>query len=100
MRTSSGLQGGAARDVMWITAWAPPRRLAGASLGLPELRLGVLPGFGGTQRLPRLVGLPPGLDMLLSSRAIEVSLGRVEMQPSNAGKGVGREWQFGNQYRG
>ncbi|URE19981.1 Peroxisomal fatty acid beta-oxidation multifunctional [Musa troglodytarum] len=39
-----------------------------AQLGLPELSLGVIPGFGGTQRLPRLVGLPKALDMMLAAR--------------------------------
>ena len=42
----------------------------GAQLGLPELQLGVIPGFGGTQRLPRLVGLPKALEMMLKSKPI------------------------------
>ncbi|KHN85823.1 Trifunctional enzyme subunit alpha, mitochondrial [Toxocara canis] len=37
----------------------------------PEVRLGLLPGAGGTQRLPRLVSLPGALDMMLSGRAID-----------------------------
>ncbi|WP_343737054.1 3-hydroxyacyl-CoA dehydrogenase NAD-binding domain-containing protein [Achromobacter sp.] len=37
---------------------------AGASLGLPEVKLGVLPGGGGTQRLPRLVGVDRALSMI------------------------------------
>ncbi|KAK4338870.1 hypothetical protein RND71_040332 [Anisodus tanguticus] len=36
-----------------------------AQLGLPELHLGIIPGFGGTQRLPRLVGLAKSLEMML-----------------------------------
>jgi len=35
-------------------------------LGLPEIKLGLLPGAGGTQRLPRLIGTAKGLQMLLS----------------------------------
>lgn len=41
-----------------------------AKLGLPELTLGLIPGFAGTQRLPRLVGVPKATEMLLSSEAI------------------------------
>jgi enoyl-CoA hydratase/3-hydroxyacyl-CoA dehydrogenase len=43
----------------------------GARLGLPELQLGILPGFGGTQRLPRLVGLQAGLQMILTSAPVK-----------------------------
>ena len=38
-------------------------------LGLPEIKLGLLPGAGGTQRLPRLIGSAAGLRMLLSGDA-------------------------------
>ncbi|XP_006355813.1 glyoxysomal fatty acid beta-oxidation multifunctional protein MFP-a-like isoform X2 [Solanum tuberosum] len=41
-----------------------------SKLGLPELQYGILPGFGGTQRLPRLVGLPKALEMILMSKRI------------------------------
>jgi len=38
--------------------------------GLPEVKLGLLPGLGGTQRLPRLIGLPQALDMLLTGKNV------------------------------
>ncbi len=40
------------------------------ALGLPEVRIGILPGFGGTQRLPRLVGLVNSLDMILTGKSV------------------------------
>ncbi|PHT59632.1 Glyoxysomal fatty acid beta-oxidation multifunctional protein MFP-a [Capsicum baccatum] len=41
-----------------------------AKLGLPELHLGIIPGFGGTQRLPRLVGLAKSLEMMLTAKSV------------------------------
>jgi len=39
-------------------------------LALPEVRLGILPGFGGTQRLPRLVGLVSALDVITTGKTV------------------------------
>ena len=43
---------------------------ADANLGLPEVKLGLLPGAGGTQRLPRLVGLETALNMVVSGNPV------------------------------
>jgi 3-hydroxyacyl-CoA dehydrogenase len=45
--------------------------VAGARIGLPEVHLGLLPGAGGTQRAPRLIGVPAALDLMLSGRQID-----------------------------
>ncbi|WP_313803196.1 3-hydroxyacyl-CoA dehydrogenase NAD-binding domain-containing protein [Sphingobium sp.] len=44
--------------------------VSNARLGLPEITLGLLPGGGGTQRLPRLIGAGRALDMMLSGKFI------------------------------
>jgi len=43
---------------------------ASAKLGLPEVTLGILPGAGGTQRLPRLIGVRPALELIVSGKLI------------------------------
>jgi enoyl-CoA hydratase len=43
---------------------------AGATFGLPEVKLGLIPGAGGTQRLPRLVGRGRALDIMLTGRDV------------------------------
>jgi 3-hydroxyacyl-CoA dehydrogenase/enoyl-CoA hydratase/3-hydroxybutyryl-CoA epimerase len=45
-------------------------------LGLPEVQLGILPGWGGTTRLPRLVGLQASLDMLLTGKQVRAESAR------------------------
>lgn len=50
----------------WRLATDSPK----TSLALPEVMLGLLPGGGGTQRLPRLVGLPTALDLLLTGKSV------------------------------
>lgn len=40
-------------------------------IGLPEVKLGIIPGFGGCVRLPRTVGLPAALDIILAGKAVD-----------------------------
>ena len=44
-----------------------------AKLGLPEVGLGIMPGYGGTQRLPRLVGLGRALELIATARMIDAA---------------------------
>ncbi|MBI5920994.1 MAG: enoyl-CoA hydratase/isomerase family protein [Betaproteobacteria bacterium] len=48
----------------------------GARLGLPEITLGIIPGAGGTQRMPRLIGLEPALDMMLGGKPLTAAQAR------------------------
>lgn len=60
----------------------------GAKLGLPEVQLGLIPGYGGTQRLPRLIGLGRALDLILTGRHVDareaLSLGLVNRVAEDA----------------
>lgn len=40
-------------------------------IGLPEVKLGIIPGFGGCVRLPRTIGLPNSLDIILAGKAVD-----------------------------
>lgn len=73
-----------------------------ATFSLPEVRLGLLPGWGGTQRLPRLVGLSRAVDIILSGRTVRAreaqKIGLVDRladleQLENVGTALGQSQQ-------
>ena len=74
--------------------------LPNAKLGLPEVKLGLIPGYGGTQRLPRLIGVGRALDMVMTGRIVgaeeALSIGLVNriVQPPGlaAAKAYAREF--------
>src|SRR5271155_151905 len=60
-----------------------------AKVGLPEVLIGILPGGGGTQRLPRLGGVQPAMDMIVTGRHVPAREARTlgiidELLPDNA----------------
>jgi len=64
------------------------------ALGLPEVMLGLLPGGGGTQRLPRLTGIPSALDLELTGKTVKADKARklkiVDQLVDPLGPGLGR----------
>src|SRR6478735_5736375 len=57
---------------------------AGTRFGFPEVTLGIIPGAGGTQRMPRLIGAEKTLEMILSARPVDtaqaVALGFIDAE--------------------
>ena len=47
--------------------------VAGTHFALPEVTLGIIPGAGGTQRMPRLIGVDKALDLIISARPVDVA---------------------------
>jgi 3-hydroxyacyl-CoA dehydrogenase len=47
----------------------------GTRFGLPEVTLGIIPGAGGTQRMPRLIGVEKTLDFIIAARPVDVAAG-------------------------
>jgi enoyl-CoA hydratase len=74
--------------------------LPNAKFGLPEVKLGLIPGYGGTQRLPRLVGVGRALEMVMTGRTVgaeeALSMGLinriVQLPALDAAKAYAREF--------
>jgi len=71
-----------------------------AKVALPEIKLGLIPGYGGTQRLPRVIGQAHALEMILTGKAIDAQTALawglasrlVEGDPVEAGVAFAREF--------
>ena len=61
---------GGGLEIALACTWRVASDHPATKLGLPEVQLGILPAWGGTTRLPRLIGLTPALDLLLSGKTV------------------------------
>src|SRR6185436_17601075 len=65
MEKETGLRG-----VVLASAWRVASTDKATKLGLPETQLGILPAWGGSTRLPKLIGLPSALGMILTGKQL------------------------------
>jgi 3-hydroxyacyl-CoA dehydrogenase/enoyl-CoA hydratase/3-hydroxybutyryl-CoA epimerase len=61
---------GGGLEVALACAWRVASEHAKTTFALPEVQLGLIPGMGGTQRLPRRIGLQAALDMILTGKTV------------------------------
>lgn len=66
----SGICLGGGTELALCCDWRVGSDRSQTKIGLPEVRLGIIPGFGGSVRLPRLIGIRRALNMILTSKTI------------------------------
>lgn len=64
---------GGGLELALACTWRVATSADSTKLGLPEIQLGLIPGAGGTQRLPRLIGIQTALDLILSGKRLSGS---------------------------
>ncbi len=67
---------GGGLELALACAWRVATDDAKTTFALPEVQLGLIPGMGGTQRLPRRIGLQPALDMILTGKTVRARRAR------------------------
>ena len=61
---------GGGTEIALASTWRVASDRADTRIGLPEVRLGIVPGWGGSTRLPRLIGIAAALDMILTGKTV------------------------------
>jgi 3-hydroxyacyl-CoA dehydrogenase/enoyl-CoA hydratase/3-hydroxybutyryl-CoA epimerase len=61
---------GGGTELALASTWRVASDSAATRIGLPEVRLGILPGWGGSTRLPRLIGVAESLDLILTGKTV------------------------------
>jgi 3-hydroxyacyl-CoA dehydrogenase/enoyl-CoA hydratase/3-hydroxybutyryl-CoA epimerase len=87
---------GGGYELALACTWRVAENKESVRVGLPEIKLGIIPGFGGTQRLPRRVGLRAAMDVILAGKTLPAKLafrrGMVDaLVPPGLGRQVARE---------
>src|SRR4029079_17709347 len=61
---------GGGLEIALASTWRVASDRADTKMGLPEVQLGILPGWGGSTRLPRLIGIAEALDLILTGKTV------------------------------